>query len=118
MDFNNNTPIYMQLVEELKMNIISGNLKPNERLLSVREYALQKKVNPNTMQKALTELENMKLIYTERTNGKFVTNDINLINEYKDKYASNITYNYINNMLNLGYKKEEILDLIKKSEGK
>ena len=82
-EFDNNIPIYIQLVEQIKTFIISGNLKPGERLPSVRDLALQTKVNPNTMQKALTELEELKLIYTERTNGKFVTNDQKLIDKYR-----------------------------------
>lgn len=118
MEFDNNTPIYIQLVEELKISIISGKLKPNERIASVRELALQKKVNPNTMQKVLTELENMKLIYTERTNGKFVTNDIKLINEFKQKYADDLAFNYAKNMKSLGYTMNEIIEIIKESEKK
>ena len=81
MEFETNTPIYIQLVEEIIISVISGNLKPGEKLPSVREFSLQKKVNPNTMQKALAELENLNLIYTERTNGKYVTNDIKIIKE-------------------------------------
>ena len=68
--FDNNTPIYIQLVEVLKKNIISGKMNPKDRLPSVRDLALEFKVNPNTMQKALMELEDLGLIYTERTNGK------------------------------------------------
>ena len=66
-EFDNNIPIYIQLVEQLKIYIISGKIKPGERLPSVRDLALQTKVNPNTMQKALVELEELNLIYTENT---------------------------------------------------
>ena len=118
MNFDNNVPIYIQLVEELKISIISGTIGPNEKLLSVRDLALQKRVNPNTMQKALTELENMKLIYTERTNGKFVTNDTKLIDEFKQKYADDLSFNYVKNMKSLGYKIDEIIEIIKESEEK
>lgn len=118
MKFETNTPIYVQLVKEIIIAVISGNLKPGEKLPSVREFSLQKKVNPNTMQKALAELENLNLIYTERTNGKYVTNDIKIIKEYKNKYAKKITNNYITNMLNLGYEKEKIVEIIKESEEK
>ena len=118
MNFDNNVPIYIQLVEELKISIISGTIGQNEKLLSVRDLALQKRVNPNTMQKALTELENMKLIYTERTNGKVVTNDTKLINEFKQKYADDLAFNYVKNMKNLGYKIDEIIEIIKESEEK
>ena len=93
-EFDNNIPIYVQLVEQMKIYIISGKLTPGERLPSVRDLALQSKVNPNTMQKALTELEELKLVYTERTNGKYVTDDINLINKYKNEYALCLSKKY------------------------
>lgn len=117
MNFDNNIPIYLQIVDELKIYIISGKLKPGDRLLSVREYAIFFKVNPNTMQKALTELENLELIYTERTNGKFVTNDKNLITLLKKNYAKDIIKNYFTDMNNIGIKKEEAIKyIIEKSE--
>ena len=78
-NFDNERPIYIQLVELIRIEIVSGKFKKGERIPSVRELALMMKVNPNTMQKALNELENQKLIYTERTNGKFVTEDEELI---------------------------------------
>ena len=87
-EFDNNVPIYIQLVEQLKIYIISEKIKSGERLPSVRDLALQTKVNPNTMQKALVELEELKLIYTERTNGKYITNDKDLINSYKEVAVS------------------------------
>ena len=71
--FDNNIPIYIQLLEYMKIYLISGVFKCGEKLPSVREFATTFKVNPNTMQKALAELESMNLIYTERTNGKYVT---------------------------------------------
>ena len=77
--FDNERPIYIQLVEKIRLEIVSGKLKSGERLPSVRELALISRVNPNTMQKALAELEDEGLIYTERTNGKFVTDNKELI---------------------------------------
>ena len=77
--FDNNIPIYIQLLEYMKIYLISGVFKSGEKLPSVRDFATTFKVNPNTMQKALAELESMKLIYTERTNGKYVTKDKELI---------------------------------------
>lgn len=117
MDFDNNTPIYIQLVERLTIDIISGIIKTKERLLSVRELALQFKVNPNTMQKALSELEELNLIYTERTNGKFVTNDINLINTYKSKYAEALSHRYFSNMKSIGFSKKETIEDLKELGG-
>ena len=99
-EFNNNTPIYLQIVEKIRMAIISGELKPGERLPSIRDLAVETKVNPNTMQKAMVELEEQGFIYTERTNGKFVTNDTSLIDYFKQKYAEELTLTYLKNMQN------------------
>lgn len=115
--FDNNIPIYLQLVEEIKIDIISGKLKSGDRLPSVREFALKMKVNPNTMQKALVELEELKLVYTERTNGKFVTEDKKLIDKFKKHYADELTKNFILNMRSLGFNNNEVIDYLEKMEG-
>jgi len=112
-EFDNNIPIYIQLVEQLKIYIISGNIKPGERLPSVRDLALQTKVNPNTMQKALVELEELKLIYTERTNGKYITTNEKLIEKYKKEYATELSSKYFSNMSNIGFNKEETIEYLK-----
>lgn len=116
-EFDNNIPIYIQLVEQLKIYIISGKIKPGERLLSVRELSLQTKVNPNTMQKALVELESLKLIYTERTNGKFVTTDHELIDKYKKEYALDLSEKYFSNMEKIGFDKKETINYLKELGG-
>jgi len=115
--FNNNIPIYIQLVEQLKIHIISGNISCGERLPSVRDLALKTKVNPNTMQKALVELEDMKLIFTDRTNGKFVTEDKKLIDKYKKQYADNLSYNYLSSMKNIGFDNDSIINYLKEKGG-
>ena len=111
--FNNSVPIYLQIVSEIKKQLVSGKLIPGERIPSVRELALTYKVNPNTMQKALIELEENGLIKTERTNGKFVTEDENIINKIKNDYADNLTQNYLSEMISLGITKQEIKERIK-----
>ena len=116
-EFNNEIPIYIQLVEQLKIYIISGTLKPGERLPSIRELALQTKVNPNTMQKALSEMEDLKLVYTERTNGKFVTEDQELINKYKKQYADEISKKYFKSMENIGFNNVETISYLEKIGG-
>lgn len=108
-EFDNNIPIYIQLVEQLKKYIISGKIKCGERLMSVRELALKTQVNPNTMQRALTELESVGLIYTERTNGKFVTNNQELIDKYKMVYALELTKKYFENMEGIGIDKKDVV---------
>jgi len=115
--FDNNKPIYIQLVEQLKIYIISGEIKCGDKLPSVRDLALTTKVNPNTMQKALMELEELKLIYTERTNGKFVTNDQKLIEKYKKKYAEEISNKYFSSMKSIGFDKKNAIKYLKQFEG-
>ena len=73
--FDNDKPIYLQLVEELKLKIISNELSAGSKLPSVREFAAEAGVNPNTMQRALAELEGQQLVFTKRTSGRFVTED-------------------------------------------
>lgn len=105
--FDNDRPIYVQLVEQVKLYIVSGRLEPGARLPSVRELALQTQVNPNTMQKALTELESEKLIYTERTNGKFVTEDKELILKIRKELANEKVEKFYKDMEKLGLTKQE-----------
>lgn len=112
-EFDNNIPIYIQLIEQLKIYIISGHIKPGERLPSVRDLALLTKVNPNTMQKALVELEELNLIYTERTNGKFVTNDQKLIDKLRYDYAKELSSKYFESMIKVGFDKEETIKYLK-----
>ena len=112
--FENNIPIYIQLLDYMKIYLISGMFKSGEKLPSVREFATTFKVNPNTMQKALAELENMNLIYTERTNGKYVTKDEKLIEKLKDEYATTLAKSYFQGMKRIGLGKA---DSIKYLEG-
>ena len=110
--FDNERPIYVQLVENLRIEIVSGKLKIGERLPSVRELALTARVNPNTMQKALVELENEGLVYTERTNGKFVTDNKELIEKIKRKLAKEKVNNYIKDMKNIGITYEQSIQYL------
>lgn len=115
--FDNNVPIYVQLVEQLKNDIISSKYVSGERLPSVREFAIMMRVNPNTMQKALSELENMGLVYTERTNGKYVTTDKKLINNLKKEIANELSKKYFISMENIGFNRDDVFEYIKKYEG-
>ena len=115
--FNNERPIYIQLVETIRVQIVSGKLKSGERLPSVRELALTAKVNPNTMQKALAELEDEGLVYTERTNGKFVTINNELIEKIKKELAEEKVKNYINDMKNIGISYEETIKYLQELGG-
>ena len=112
--FDNNVPIYIQLLEYMKIYLISGVFKCGEKLPSVREFATTFKVNPNTMQKALVELESMKLIYTERTNGKYVTNDTKLIEKLKDEYAMTLAHSYFVGMKRIGLGKADSIKYLER----
>ena len=117
-DFDNERPIYMQLVEQFKIYIISGKTHLGERLPSIREMAINLKINPNTLQRGLMELENEGFIYTERTNGKFVTRDKKLIDNYKKEYAKEKVTKYFDDMSNLGFSREEAILYMKEMENK
>lgn len=117
-EFDNNIPIYIQLVEQLKIYIVSGKIKSGERLPSVRDLALQTQVNPNTMQKALAELEDLQLVYTERTNGKYVTKDQKLIDKLKLDYANELSRKYLSSMKDIGFSELDAIEHLKKIGGK
>ena len=114
--FDNNIPIYIQLLEYMKIYLISGVFKCGEKLPSVREFATNFKVNPNTMQKALAELESLNLIYTERTNGKYVTKNQEIINRLKDEYALTLAESYYNGMKRIGLGKADSIKYLEEVE--
>lgn len=116
--FDNERPIYIQLVEMIRINIVSGKYQKGQKLPSVRELAIIMKVNPNTMQKALAELENEKLIYTERTNGKYVTEDEKLIEKTKKELAQEKVNNYLKSMENIGINHELAIKYLQELGGK
>ena len=107
-------PIYAQLVERIQKEIVSGKYQPGEKLPSVRDLAAVAAVNPNTMQKAFAELERSGLIVTQRTSGRTVTEDTELIGTTREQLAAGHVRNFINNMQELGYQREEIRNLFDK----
>jgi len=111
-DFSSNVPIYIQIMNDVKLKIVSGEWKAGRRLQSVRELAVEFSVNPNTMQRALSELERDGLLYTERTSGRYVSQDQSKISKARDEMAEEYTDNYYSSMLKLGYKKEEIIYVV------
>lgn len=110
--FSNEMPIYSQLVEQIKIGIVSGMFPPGERLPSVRDLATEAGVNPNTMQRAMTELERDGLVYSQRTAGRFVTEDQAVIRAAKRDLAQRHIHAFLAAMLRLGYKQEEIISLL------
>ncbi len=114
--FRSDLPIYSQLVEQIKLAIVSGNLLPGERLMSVRDMATEAGVNPNTMQRALQELERDGMVYSQRTAGRFVTENMQVIEREKKKFAEEQIRSFLEAMKKLGYQWEEILALLKEKE--
>lgn len=114
--FSNDTPIYLQIIEFLKTEIITGKYKPGEKLMSVREFSLHFQVNPNTIQKALFELENMGLIITERTNGKFVSNNEELIEKVKNETVEKMVKDFYLSFVKMGVSKEQVIEILKNEE--
>lgn len=112
-DFEQDKPIYIQIVNKIKLGILSGSYKPGDRLESVRELASIAGVNPNTMQKALQELENIELVYSQRTSGRFITDNDEIIDNLRKKVAGEKIIAFVENMLNLGFTKDEIENMIK-----
>lgn len=110
--FSNEMPIYSQLVEQIKIGIVSGMFPPRERLPSVRDLATEAGVNPNTMQRAMTELERDGLVYSQRTAGRFVTEDHAVIQAAKRDLAQRHIHAFLAAMLRLGYGREEIISLL------
>lgn len=116
-EFDNQRPIYSQIIEYIKLIIVSGKLKPGEKLLSVRELAAVAGVNPNTMQKALSELESTGLVHSNRTSGRFVCEDPLLIQKAKNELARENISVFLSNMEKIGIKKEESIELLKEFKG-
>lgn len=114
-DLDNNRPIYLQLMEKIQPDIISGVYHAGDRLPSVRELALEASVNPNTMQKALSELERNGLVHTQRTSGRFITEDKTMLKQLKTELAAVHIQDFLNTMKQLGFPPEEILELIEKT---
>lgn len=115
-NFDNERPIYIQIVEQLEVMIISGKLPPSSKLPSVRELAAKARVNPNTIQRALLELERKNLIYTERTNGKFVSKNLARLVDSREEYIKNRIAEFVIEMHTLGLDERELIRIIK--EGK
>lgn len=110
--FTSDAPIYLQVVRQLEQMIASGILAPGDRLLSVREFASQANINPNTMQKALTELEELGIVYSKRTSGRFVTDDTERISRLREELAEKEISDFLGAMKRLGYSGSEVGRLV------
>lgn len=108
-------PVFIQIMEKLKRDIVTGIYKPGDKLPSVRDLAGEAAVNPNTMQRAFSELEREGLVYTKRTNGRFITEDMAMISQLKEEMALDAISQFLNSMQQLGFSTQETLTLLKES---
>lgn len=111
-NLDSSRPNYLQIIERVQMDIITGRYQPGDKLPSVRALAQEAAVNPNTMQKALSELERSGLIYSQRTSGRFITEDKELIHQMKKELAAAEVSAFVAHMKQLGITPEEIRQLL------
>ena len=112
-EFKDDRPIYLQLIEQIQLRIISGLYKAGGRLPSVRDMASEASVNPNTMQKALSELEKTGIVHSQRTSGRFITDDIRKIEKLKKYLATEQSEKFLRSMESIGFNKEESIIILK-----
>ncbi len=111
-ELKSDRPIFRQLVEHIQLMIVSGGYQPGEKLPSVRDLAAEAGVNPNTMQKALADLEQSGLVYTQRTSGRYITEDKGMIDRVKNELARQQIAEFLERMGQIGFSREETIKLM------
>ena len=119
-NLDSSRPIYTQLVERIQLDILAGKYQPGARLPSVRDLASEADVNPNTMQKALAELERENLVHSARTSGRFITEDTAMIEKMREELATAQIREFFEKMQQMGFSSQKTIVLIEKmmKEGK
>ena len=110
--FDNKKPIYLQIMEKIKLQIVSHTLELNQQLPTVRELASEAGVNPNTIQRALSDLEREGFVYSKRTTGRFVTEDKELIAQSRKQLSEEELEHFVSSMIHFGYEKEELPSVV------
>lgn len=116
-DFKDDRAIYLQLIEQIQLRIISGLYKSGQRLPSVRDMASEASVNPNTMQKALSKLEKIGIVYSQGTSGRFITDDLRKIEELKKDLAIEQAEKFLRSMGKMGFNNEESIIIVQNLRG-
>ncbi len=116
MEFDNSKPIYLQIIDDIKKQLIRGELRPGDKILSQREFAQKVKVNPNTVQRAYREMENMNLVETIRGQGTFVYSREGMMDEIKEEMASRVLKSFLDEMYSLGFDNKKIIELVEKCQ--
>ncbi|MCI6872283.1 GntR family transcriptional regulator [Streptococcus hyointestinalis] len=110
--FDEKLPIYAQIAQHIKLKIISQEIKTGEKLPTVRDYAQEAGVNPNTMQRAFTELEREGMVYSKRTSGRFVTEDEALIAKVRKEVAETELAQFVKKMTSIGFEQNDIVPIL------
>lgn len=113
MNFDANTPIYLQIMDDFKRRLIKGAWQGGDKVASVRELAVQYGVNPNTIQRSLSELEREGYVYSERTSGRYITKDEERLKELKKSHVDMLADHCIQKLHELNLSDEEIIALMK-----
>lgn len=113
MEFNNNIPIYLQVIEKIKQDIVSGKLKPGEKMPSSRDYSYELGINFNTVARVYKELEMEEIVFTKRGLGTFVTESTQLIEKLRKNMAEKLVEEFVSGMKQIGYTQEEMINFIK-----
>ena len=113
MEFNNNIPIYLQIIDNIKQNIVVNKLKAGQKMPSVRELAGILKVNPNTIQRVYQELDREKITFTKRGMGTYVTEEENTISSLMQEISKKIILDFVKGMNNLGFSNKELINALK-----
>lgn len=114
MEFNNSMPIYLQIIDDIKKQLVRGELKIGDKIVSQREYAQKMKVNPNTVQRAYREMENMNFLESLRGQGTFICNRPEMLEEIKEEMSESIMRNFVKEMKSIGFSDDKTLALVKK----
>ncbi len=113
MEFNNSIPIYLQIIDSIKQDIVVGKLKAGQKMPSVRELAETLKVNPNTMQRAYQELDREKITFTKRGMGTYLTEEEKTISSLKEEISQKIILDFVEGMNKLGFSNKEMINTLK-----
>ncbi|WP_138752860.1 GntR family transcriptional regulator [Paenibacillus sinopodophylli] len=115
IEFDNNLPIYLQIMNYIKKEIITGKLKAGDKIPAVRELASELQINPNTIQRTFQELEREQIVETKRGLGRYVTSEESKIMEIKKEMASDLLGRFIHGMQELGFANHDIVNIVSKA---
>ncbi|MGG4147402.1 GntR family transcriptional regulator [Paenibacillus algorifonticola] len=118
IEFDNNQPIYIQIMNYIKQQIISGKLNPGDKIDSVRELAVELQINPNTIQRTFQELEREGIVETRRGLGRYVTSEEAAIVSIKKEMAADLLGRFIQGMRDLGFKQDDIVAIVTEAVSK